>query len=92
MLSNARGTPKRLPAASADSRRLVDSAVISKSSGKRLQRRDVRLRRPAAIRIRADDADTNPLGATVAHAVISSPFVGARLSLAQSEKPMNPAG
>src|SRR2546430_8426737 len=32
-LSNARGTPKRLPAASADSRRLVDSAVISKSSG-----------------------------------------------------------
>src|SRR6058998_1713792 len=31
-LSNARGTPKRLAAASADSRRLVDSAVISKSS------------------------------------------------------------
>src|SRR2546427_4983777 len=32
VLSNARGTPKRLLAASADSRRLVDSAVISKSS------------------------------------------------------------
>src|SRR5213595_3059098 len=32
-LSNARGTPNRLLAASADSRRLVDSAVISKSSG-----------------------------------------------------------
>src|SRR3989449_10426030 len=32
VLSNASGTPKRLPAASADSRRLVDSAVISKSS------------------------------------------------------------
>src|SRR5439155_12430639 len=31
-LSNAAGTPKSLPAASADSRRLVDSAVISKSS------------------------------------------------------------
>src|SRR6266852_3222124 len=33
VLSNARGTPKRLLAALADSRRLVDSAVISKSSG-----------------------------------------------------------
>src|SRR3989440_2206561 len=33
VLSNASGTPKRLLAASADSRRLVDSAVISKSSG-----------------------------------------------------------
>src|SRR5207248_8293587 len=32
VLSNARGTPKRLLAASADSRRLVESAVISKSS------------------------------------------------------------
>src|SRR5712671_5131332 len=32
VLSNARGTPKSLLAASADSRRLVDSAVISKSS------------------------------------------------------------
>src|SRR3989454_5230587 len=31
VLSNARGTPKSLLAASADSRRLVDSAVISKS-------------------------------------------------------------
>src|SRR5436309_2203988 len=31
-LSNAAGTPKSLLAASADSRRLVDSAVISKSS------------------------------------------------------------
>src|SRR5229473_8474262 len=31
-LSNAAGTPKSLPAASADARRLVDSAVISKSS------------------------------------------------------------
>src|SRR5712691_1760321 len=31
-LSNATGTPKSLLAASADSRRLVDSAVISKSS------------------------------------------------------------
>ena len=31
-MSNATGTPKSLPAASADSRRLVDSAVISKSS------------------------------------------------------------
>src|SRR6266550_1824601 len=31
-LSNAAGTPKSLPAASADSRRVVDSAVISKSS------------------------------------------------------------
>src|SRR4051795_8364364 len=31
-LSNAAGTPKSVPAASADSRRLVDSAVISKSS------------------------------------------------------------
>src|SRR2546423_979189 len=30
-LSNALGTPKRLLAAAADSRRLVDSAVISKS-------------------------------------------------------------
>src|SRR5438094_1894207 len=33
VLSNASGTPKRVLAASADSRRLVDSAVISKSSG-----------------------------------------------------------
>src|SRR5216117_4477506 len=33
VLSNARGTPKRLPAASADSRLLVDRAVISKSFG-----------------------------------------------------------
>src|SRR5438876_11112924 len=33
VLSNARGTPKRALAASADSRRLVDSAVISKSPG-----------------------------------------------------------
>src|SRR6266852_9575783 len=32
VLSNASGTPKRLPAAAADSRRLVESAVISKSS------------------------------------------------------------
>src|SRR5712671_486745 len=32
VLSNASGTPKSLLAASADSRRLVDSAVISKSS------------------------------------------------------------
>src|SRR5205809_580544 len=32
VLSNARGTPKRALAASADSRRLVDRAVISKSS------------------------------------------------------------
>src|SRR5207244_12412552 len=32
VLSNATGTPKSLLAASADSRRLVDSAVISKSS------------------------------------------------------------
>src|SRR3989442_3438004 len=32
VLSNASGTPKRLLAAAADSRRLVDSAVISKSS------------------------------------------------------------
>src|SRR5258706_1814279 len=31
-LSNAAGTPKSLLAASADSRRLVDSAVIAKSS------------------------------------------------------------
>src|SRR5213592_2756219 len=52
---------KRLPAASADSRRLVDSAVISKSS-ERLQSGDVRLRRPAAIRIRPDDADANSPG------------------------------
>src|SRR5437016_9513497 len=37
VLSNASGTPKRLPAASADSRRLVDSAVISKSSGSDLK-------------------------------------------------------
>src|SRR5437867_1303431 len=36
-LSNARATPKRLPAASADSRRLVDSAVISKSSASDLK-------------------------------------------------------
>src|SRR5438477_13471 len=33
-LSNATGTPKSLPAASADARRLVDSAVISKSSAR----------------------------------------------------------
>src|SRR5439155_26214840 len=33
VLSNASRTPKRRLAASADSRRLVDSAVISKSSG-----------------------------------------------------------
>jgi hypothetical protein len=33
----------------------------------RLQRRDVRLRRPSAIRIGADDADTNPPGPTLAH-------------------------
>src|SRR5437667_11807905 len=33
VLSNASGTAKRVLAASADSRRLVDSAVISKSSG-----------------------------------------------------------
>jgi hypothetical protein len=32
-LSNAAGTPKSLLAASADSRRVVESAVISKSSG-----------------------------------------------------------
>src|SRR2546421_4025871 len=32
-LSNTRGTPKRALAASADARRLVDSAVIWKSSG-----------------------------------------------------------
>src|SRR5256885_5948733 len=37
VLSNARGTPKRLLAASADSRRLVDSAVISKSSASDLK-------------------------------------------------------
>src|SRR5437867_5205083 len=37
VLSNASGTPKRLLAASADSRRLVDSAVISKSSGSDLK-------------------------------------------------------
>src|SRR5207253_407712 len=30
--------------------------------GERLQRRNMRLRRPTAIRIGADDADTNPLG------------------------------
>src|SRR5207247_10564445 len=36
-LSNAAGTPKSLPAASADPRRVVESAVISKSS-----RRDLR--------------------------------------------------
>src|SRR5213594_4446931 len=33
VLSNASGTPKRWRAVSADSRRLVDSAVISKSFG-----------------------------------------------------------
>src|SRR5439155_16888168 len=35
-LSNAAGTPKSLPAASADSRRVVESAVISKSAGRDL--------------------------------------------------------
>src|SRR5436190_1039766 len=34
---------------------------------KRPQSRNVRLRRPAAIRIGADDADANPLGSTIAH-------------------------
>src|SRR5437773_7136163 len=36
-LSKAAGTPKRFPAASADSRRVVDSAVISKSSASDLK-------------------------------------------------------
>src|SRR5205085_3445218 len=36
-LSNAAGTPKSLLAASADSRRVVDSAVISKSSASDLK-------------------------------------------------------
>jgi len=36
-----------------------DSAVIAKSIRERPQGGDVRLRRPAAIRIGADDADAN---------------------------------
>src|SRR5205807_9603214 len=47
----------------------------------RPQRGNVRLRRPAALRIGADDADTNPLGSTLAHHDQATTFMPSRVRI-----------
>jgi len=61
-LSNARATPSAYPGGlGGHSRRLGGQRRDLEVVRERLQGRDVRLRRPAAIRISTDDADANSL-------------------------------
>jgi hypothetical protein len=60
-LEDLRGTSEISPAESANSRRLVDSAVISKSSHSDFKAGMCACAAPTAARIGGDDADPNLL-------------------------------